>query len=228
MLTLLNVVFLREAAKEILGKMERRKVKGGKTDKIRKTFVFSRFPLVWCNSPTGRRVAFSEPPSRTSKQNLVSKPPYTVETFGVQHRKSCQCVHIRARRRTVLIPKIQCLSVLVFTCFLQPELLLLLLEKLFMAGFSTVELGFKFVFKCSFYLRELIWGWAPPSLVIPSQTCLLYFREHLGRRSSSIWDAAFLAFLFSCLSTSFSISTFSYFHQQIHQFYISICFFFLD
>lgn len=59
-----------------MGKMERRKVKGGETDKVRKTFVFSRFPLVWCNSPTGRRVAFSEPPSRTSKQNLISKPSY--------------------------------------------------------------------------------------------------------------------------------------------------------
>lgn len=63
--------------REILGKMERRKVKGGETDKVRKTSVFSRFPLAWCNSPTGRRVAFSEPPSRTSKQNLISKPPYT-------------------------------------------------------------------------------------------------------------------------------------------------------
>lgn len=126
--------------------MERGKVKGRETDKVRKTFVFSRFPLVWCNSPTGSRVAFSEHPSRTSKQNLISKPPYTVETFGVQHRKSCQCVHIQARRRTVLILKIQCLSVLVFTCFLHLELLLLLLEKLFMAGFSTVKIAFEFVF----------------------------------------------------------------------------------
>lgn len=133
--------------REILGKMERRKVKGGETDKVRKTSVFSRFPLAWCNSPTGRRVAFSEPPNRTSKQNLISKPPYTtVETFGVQHRKTCQCVPIRARSRTVLIPKIQCLSVLVFTCLLHPEMLFLLLEKLFMAGFSTVKLGYEFVF----------------------------------------------------------------------------------
>lgn len=100
--------------------------------KVRKTFVFSRFPLVWRNSPTARGVAFSEPPSRTSKQNLISKT--TVHNSRniwspTQQKKSCQRVHIWARRRTGLIPKMQCLSVLVFTCVLHPELLLRLLGK---------------------------------------------------------------------------------------------------
>ncbi len=64
--------------REILGKMERWKVKEEERQKDSlKDHVFSGFQLVWCNSPIGRRVAFSVPPSRTSKKNLISKLLYT-------------------------------------------------------------------------------------------------------------------------------------------------------
>lgn len=83
MLTPLNTIFLRETVKEMY--LERRR--GGKGEEerqtrntVRKTFVFSRFQLVWCNSPTGRRVGFSVPPSRTSKKNLISTV-HTVEAL---------------------------------------------------------------------------------------------------------------------------------------------------
>lgn len=71
MLTPLNMIFVRETVKEKYWERWR----GGKWKRerdrqkdSREDLVFSGFQLVWCNSPIGRRVAFSVPPSRTSKK----------------------------------------------------------------------------------------------------------------------------------------------------------------
>lgn len=84
-----------------------------------KDHVFSGFQLVGCNSPIGRRAAFSVQPSRTSKKKPdIQTTVHTVETFGrVQHRQTCQYDCILAQCRTCLISKLQCLSVLIFTWF---------------------------------------------------------------------------------------------------------------
>lgn len=102
MLTPLNMIFVRETVKEKYWERWR----GGKWKRerdrqkdSREDLVFSRFQLVWCNSPIGRRVAFSVPPSRTSKKMPdIQTTVHTVETFGrVQHRQTCQYDCILAR-----------------------------------------------------------------------------------------------------------------------------------
>lgn len=120
MLTPLNTIFVRETVKEKHWERWRDEESERRRDRQKdrqKDLVFSGFQLVCCNSPIGRRVAFSVPPSRTSKkQPDIQTTVHTVETFGrVRHRQTCQYECILARCSACLIPKVQCLSVLIFT-----------------------------------------------------------------------------------------------------------------
>lgn len=61
--------------------------------------VCSGFYFEWCNSPVGRKDAFTVPPSRTSKTKPdIQTTVRTEPTFEQEkHRKSCQysCIQLR-------------------------------------------------------------------------------------------------------------------------------------
>lgn len=121
MLTPLNTIFVGRPWKRNIGK-DGEGERGRRRDRQKdsqKDLVFSGFQLVWCNSPIGRRVAFSVPPSRTWKKKPdIQTTVHTVETSGrVQDRQTCQYDCILARYGACVIPKLERLSALIFTCF---------------------------------------------------------------------------------------------------------------
>lgn len=124
--------------------------------------MFSGFQLVWCNSPIGRRVSFFVPPSRTSKKKPdIQTTVHTVETFGrVQHRQTCLYDCIVARHNTCPIPKLQCLSVLIFTWFFMQHIASIV-EKVILSTVHGRNFNCrKLCYKCSLSeaYRCIFWG----------------------------------------------------------------------
>ena len=108
-----------DGQREILGKMERGKVKG-ETDKkktVRKTLCSQDFNLSGVIVPLVEEfLSVCRPAGHERKNPNIQTTVHTVETFGqVQHRQTC---HITFYPDIVLVWYIEYLTVVVFTWFL--------------------------------------------------------------------------------------------------------------